>query len=120
MITLGELIALVLPIRDESGSAPSLLDREVTWATRPRPSPPAFAHLSGGELVLLRQEDLHDVDDRLTLDVAIRQLAGFGVSATSPKWCVLQALRKACTRSAASVIQPRIEAVRSGDRERAR
>ena len=83
MITLGELIALVLPVRDDQGSAPSLLDREVTWATRPRPSPPAFAHLSGGELVLLRQEDLHEVDDRLTLDVAIRQLAGFGVSAVA-------------------------------------
>src|SRR3954471_251812 len=83
MITLREIIATVLPESDDSQLTSSVLDREVTWATRPRPSPPAFALLSGGGLVLLRQEDLTDVGDRLTLDVAIRQLAGFGVSAVA-------------------------------------
>jgi purine catabolism regulator len=83
MITLGDIITNVLPAEAENGLAPSMLAREVTWVTRPRPSPPAFAHLNGGELVLLRQEDLQDVDDRLTLDVALRQLAGFGVSAVA-------------------------------------
>jgi hypothetical protein len=83
MITLGEIIADVLPSTPDDSLNASALGREVTWVTRPRPSPPAFAHLNGGELVLLRQEDLQDVDDRLTLDVALRQLAGFGVSAVA-------------------------------------
>ena len=83
MITLGDIIANVFPIEDRNGLTDAVLAREVTWVTRPRPSPPAFAHLNGGELVLLRQEDLQDVDDRLTLDVALRQLAGFGVSAVA-------------------------------------
>src|SRR3954454_214104 len=83
MITLGEIIADVLPSTPDDSLNAAALGREVTWVTRPRPSPPAFAHLNGGELVLLRQEDLQDVDDRLTLDVALRQLAGFGVSAVA-------------------------------------
>lgn len=83
MITLREVIANVLPDEDRDGLSDAALAREVTWVTRPRPSPPAFAHLNGGELVLLRQEDLKDVDDRLTLDVALRQLAGFGISAVA-------------------------------------
>jgi purine catabolism regulator len=83
MITLRGLIAACFPAGVDLRCADSLLDREVTWATRPRPSPPAFGHLSGGELVLLRLDELAEVDERLTLDGAIRQLAGFGVSAVA-------------------------------------
>jgi purine catabolism regulator len=80
MISLREIIDSCLPADAQQSVPAALLDREVTWATRPRPSPPAFGHLSGGELVLLRLSELADVDDRLTLDGAIRQLAGFNVS----------------------------------------
>jgi purine catabolism regulator len=80
MISLREIIETCLPTGAEQGIPAPMLDREVTWATRPRPSPPAFGHLSGGELVLLRLSELADVDDRLTLAGAIRQLAGFNVS----------------------------------------
>jgi len=55
--------------------------REVTWAIRLRPAPPAFGHISGGEIVLLPSGVLDLIDERLTLADAIRQLAGFGVSA---------------------------------------
>jgi len=83
MITLREIIESSFPADAGRHVADPLLDREVTWTTRPRPSPPAFGHLSGGELVLLRLDELTTVDDRLTLDGAIRQLAGFNVSAVA-------------------------------------
>ncbi len=57
------------------------LQREVTWATRLRPTPPAFEHLAGGELVLLPPDVLELLDERLTLADAIHQLAGFSVAA---------------------------------------
>jgi PucR family transcriptional regulator, purine catabolism regulatory protein len=93
MITLREIIESCFPADSGRQVAQSLLDREVTWATRPRPSPPAFGHLSGGELVLLRLDELTNVDDRLTLDGAIRQLAGFNVSAVAVAGPVVETQR---------------------------
>jgi purine catabolism regulator len=55
----------------------------VTWATRLRPAAPAFGHLAGGELVLLAAGVLELIDERLTLDEAVRQLAVFGVAAVA-------------------------------------
>lgn len=83
MITITELVEQCFPPGSTVTGNPEALEREVTWATRPRPSPPAFGHLSGGELVLLRMDELADVDERLTLPDAIRQLAGFHVSAVA-------------------------------------
>jgi hypothetical protein len=83
MISLREIVAACFPPEATIRGPDGMADRDVTWATRPRPSPPAFGHLSGGELVLLRLDELADVDDRLTLDGAIRQLTGFGVSAVA-------------------------------------
>lgn len=81
MITVGDVLREALPPETEVVAAPESLAREVTWATRPRPSPPAFAHLSGGELVLLSGPSLANLDERLTLEGAVRQLATFGVAA---------------------------------------
>lgn len=81
MITVREIIDRALPDEATVVAGESGLDAEATWATRPRPSPPAFGHLRGGELVLLTPGTLANLDERLTLDAAIRQLAGFGVSA---------------------------------------
>ncbi len=81
MITVRDLIDQAMPSGAVLVAGASGLDAEVTWATSPRPSPPAFGHLSGGELVLLTAASLANLDDRLTLEDAIRQLAGFEVSA---------------------------------------
>lgn len=81
MITIRDIIERALPSEATVVGGELGLDSEVTWATRPRPSPPAFGHLEGGELVLLTPKTLATLDERLTLDAAIRQLAGFGVAA---------------------------------------
>lgn len=81
MITVRDIIDQALPEDTVVVAGEQGLAGEVTWATRPRPSPPAFGHLSGGELVLLTPKALSSLDERLTLDAAIRQLAGFSVSA---------------------------------------
>jgi len=81
MITVQDVIALALPEGTRLVAGESGLGREVTWATRLRPSPPAFGHLSGGELVLLPPKVLELLDERLTLEAVVSQLAGFGVAA---------------------------------------
>ncbi|MGH2604603.1 MAG: PucR family transcriptional regulator ligand-binding domain-containing protein, partial [Dehalococcoidia bacterium] len=81
MITVSDVIALALPAGTEIAAGAGGLGREVTWATRLRPSPPAFGHLSGGELVLLPLQVLEQLDERLTLEDAVRQLAAFAVAA---------------------------------------
>ncbi|MDQ3044822.1 MAG: helix-turn-helix domain-containing protein [Chloroflexota bacterium] len=81
MISVADVIALALPRATQVVGGKSGLGREVTWATRLRPAPPAFGHLSGGELVLLPANVLEQLDERLTLEDAIRQLATFGVAA---------------------------------------
>ena len=74
MITVRDIIEQALPDETTVVAGEQGLAGEVTWATRPRPSPPAFGHLSGGELVLLTPKALSSLDERLTLDAAIRQL----------------------------------------------
>jgi purine catabolism regulator len=81
VITVADLIRLALPPETAVVAGRAAVDAEVSWATRPRPSAPAFDHLSGGELVLLTPKALTSLDRRLTLDAAIRQLSGFGVAA---------------------------------------
>ncbi|MGD9712829.1 MAG: helix-turn-helix domain-containing protein [Thermomicrobiales bacterium] len=81
MLSVADIIELALPPQTSVVAGRESIDAEVSWATRPRPSAPAFDHLSGGELVLLTQEALTSLDQRLTLEAAIRQLSGFGVAA---------------------------------------
>jgi purine catabolism regulator len=83
MITVRELIEQVLPEETQVVAGETGLGGEVTWATRPRPTPPAFGHLSHGELVLLGGKTLQNIDERLTLEGVIKQLAGFNVSAVA-------------------------------------
>jgi PucR family transcriptional regulator, purine catabolism regulatory protein len=107
MISLRDIVETCLPRGDEPAISSPLLDREVTWATRPRPSPPAFGHLSGGELVLLRLSELADVDDRLTLGGAIRQLAGFNISGLAVAGSVTEKDRAlAESRNVALIVLP--------------
>lgn len=81
MISVHDILRKALPEPTRVVAGDAGLGREVTWATRLRPAPPAFEHLSGGEIVLLPPHVLEMLDERLTLDQAIRQLAGFGVAA---------------------------------------
>ena len=83
MTTVQDLIDQALPDGAAVVAGKAGLGTEVTWATRPRPSPPAFGHLSGGELVLLTPKALANLDERLTLEAAIKQLVGFGVAAVA-------------------------------------
>jgi len=81
MIPVLDVLRQVLPDGATVVAGKEGLHREVTWASRLRPAPPAFEHLSGGELVLLPPNVLEMLDDQLLLEDAIRQLATFGISA---------------------------------------
>jgi purine catabolism regulator len=105
MITVGEVLRAVLPAETDVIAAPDSLAREVTWATRPRPSPPAFAHLSGGELVLLSSSSLSNLDERLTLEGAVRQLAKFGVAAIAHAGPVTAKARAAAQETSVAFLQ---------------
>jgi PucR family transcriptional regulator, purine catabolism regulatory protein len=83
MISVADVIALALPPGTAVAAGAAGLGGEVTWASRIRPAPPAFAHLAGGELVLLPAGILEQLDERLTLDAAVRLLAGLGVAAVA-------------------------------------
>jgi purine catabolism regulator len=83
MITVEDVIQLALPAGTTVAAGRAGLGREVTWATRIRSSPPAFGHLTGGELVLLPVSILSELDERLGLDEAIPRLAELGVAAAA-------------------------------------
>lgn len=105
MITVRDVIALALPAGTTVVAGAAGLGREVTWATRLRPTPPAFSHLSGGELVLLPPDVLAQLDERLTLDAAVRQLAGFGVAAVAHVGPVPKAARVAADAAGLALLQ---------------
>lgn len=83
MISVRDVVRQSLPEGTRIVAGETGLNRDVTWATRLRPAPPAFEHLSGGELVLLPPNVLEMLDERLRLDEAIRQLAAFGIAAVA-------------------------------------
>src|SRR5688572_3416647 len=81
MITVHDVIRQVLPAGTAVVAGHDGLGHEVTWASRLRPATPGFGHLGGGELVLLAAGVLQLIDERLTLEAAVRQLALHGVAA---------------------------------------
>src|SRR5690606_26834682 len=83
MITVQDVLNGALPAGTRVVAGADQLGREVTWATRLRSAPPAFEHLSGGEIVLLPPHVLEELDERLTLADAINQLATFNVAAVA-------------------------------------
>src|SRR4051794_1882424 len=100
MITVQDVIHFALPQGTQVVAGESGLDREVTWVTRLRPSPPAFGHISGGELVLVPAKVLELLDERLTLEAAVRQLSGFGVAAIAYPGRVTTGARNAADETA--------------------
>jgi len=105
VITVRDVIALALPAGTRVVAGEAGLGREVTWATRLRPSPPAFGHLSGGELVMLPPQVLELLDERLTLEEAVRQIAGFGVAAIAHVGAVTRAARAAADETGVPLLQ---------------
>jgi purine catabolism regulator len=83
MITVQDVLNEALPSGTRIAAGEAGLTREVTWATRLRSAPPAFEHLSGGEVVMLPPRVLEELDERLTLADAIQQLATFNVAAVA-------------------------------------
>lgn len=105
MVTVADVIALALPEGTRIAAGRHGLGREVTWATRLRPSPPAFGHLSGGELVLLPLQVLEELDERLTLEEAVRQLAAFGVAAIAVHGAINDASLEAAEEAGIPLLQ---------------
>jgi PucR family transcriptional regulator, purine catabolism regulatory protein len=81
MITVADLLAIAFPPTARVLAGEEGLDREVTWATRLRPTAPAFGQVEHGELILLTDRVLNLLDDRLTLADVVRTLASFNVAA---------------------------------------
>lgn len=105
MISVADLLRRALPAETGVIAGESGLGREVTWATRLRPAPPAFSHLNGGELVLLPPGTLELLDERLTLDEAIRQLSHFGVAAVAVSDNGTAAARSAADEASLPLLQ---------------
>lgn len=80
VITVRDILTFALPPGTVVTAGHNGLGREVTWATRLRAAPPAFGHISGGEIVILAADVLEIIDENLDLAGAIRQLAQFGVA----------------------------------------
>ncbi len=95
MITVEDVIKLALPAGTTLVAGEAGLGREVTWAARIRSTPPAFGHLTGGELVLLPGSVLAELDERLQLDEAIVRLAELGVAAAAILGTIGKAAREA-------------------------
>ena len=105
MISVRDIIGLSLPAGTRVVAGGAGLDREVTWATRLRPTPPAFGHLSGGELVLLPAGVLDLLDERLTLEGAIHQLANFAVAGIGSVGEIDGAARRAADETSLPLLQ---------------
>jgi purine catabolism regulator len=81
MTTVRDILHSALPTGTEIVAGGRSLGREVVWATGPKPSPPTFGHVKGNEIVLLGVSALSIDDERMTLEQAVRQLAGRQVAA---------------------------------------
>lgn len=104
MITVDDILN-VMPPGTQVVAGRQSLNREVTWATRPKPSPPALAHVRGGEIVLLSGTALQALDERMTLDGAVRQLAALDVASIAFVGRITNPARLAAEESGIVLIQ---------------
>jgi purine catabolism regulator len=111
MITVEDVIKVALPAGTTLVAGEAGLGREVTWASRIRSTPPAFGHLAGGELVLLPESVLSELDERLRLDEALARLAELGVAATA----VLGTIDKAARETAEAAGLPLLTLPKGSD-----
>ncbi|MBI4321360.1 MAG: helix-turn-helix domain-containing protein [Chloroflexi bacterium] len=83
MATVEDIWQLALPAGTELAGGQSGLHREVTWAVRLSPRPPAFAGIKGGEIALVSVSLLRILDERLTLCEVVERLCEMGVVAVA-------------------------------------
>ncbi len=83
MTTLADLLRLALPQGTHLLTGQEHLQRAVSWAISLRPSPPAFPHLNGGELILIDLADLTVLDPSLSLARVISDLVAVRVAAVA-------------------------------------
>lgn len=83
MISVAQLLDNNLPAGTKLLAGNAGLPRPVTWVASLRTRPPAFAGFKGGELALLSSKSLKLVDEDLTLEKAIAQLAQVQIAAVA-------------------------------------
>ena len=81
------------------------LEREVTWATGPKPSPPTFGHVSGQEIVLFTNAVLSNADEHMTLEKAVRHLADRNVAAIAYQGRVTAGAKTAADETGLAFLQ---------------
>ena len=81
------------------------MSREVTWATGPKPSPPTFGHVKGNEIVLLGVSALSSDDEHMTLEQAVRQLAGRHVAAIAFQGTISSPAKAAADETGVAFLQ---------------
>lgn len=81
------------------------LDNAVSWVTRPRPTPPAFADLRGGEMILLNAAALSALDERISLERVVRELAALEAAAVAVSGRISAAARNAADGTGVVLVQ---------------
>jgi purine catabolism regulator len=81
MTSVRDLIDMKLPGGTHVVGGAHSLDNVVTWVTLPKPTPPAFSDLRGGEMILLNPAALTTLDERTSLERAVRELAALEAAA---------------------------------------
>ncbi|HEU5085934.1 MAG TPA: helix-turn-helix domain-containing protein [Roseiflexaceae bacterium] len=82
-ITVRDTLRLALPSGTQVLGGEAGLAHQVTWTATPRATPPAFANLRGGELVLASVAALRALDEQLTPATLIERLATVPVAAVA-------------------------------------
>lgn len=104
-MTVRDILSVAMPAGTQVVAGEAGLGREVTWATGPKPSPPAFAHVKGQEIVLLSSTALATVDEHMTLEKAVRQLAERKVAAIAYQGRVSAAAKAAADETGVAFLQ---------------
>lgn len=105
MTTVRDLLEQLLPSGTSVVAGERGLAREVTWATGPKPSPPAFGHVKGQEIVLFSSAELAAVAEHMTLEKAIRHLAERKVAAIAFQGRMTAAARSAADETGVAFLQ---------------
>src|SRR3954454_24360406 len=105
LISIRELLSAALPDGTNVVGGGGALDNEVSWATQPRPTPPAFSNLRGGEMILLSSEALKSLDERTSLERAVRELASLEASSIAFSGRISPAARQAADETGVVLLQ---------------
>jgi purine catabolism regulator len=90
-VTVYDVLRLAMPMGTLLAAGATGVTHQVTWVATLRATPPVFADVRGGELVVLSIESAQTIDPRLTLDVMLRRLAQAPVAAVAVQGTVSDA-----------------------------